>query len=320
MTKVAGTHTLPFFPSARPLSSPLMMQSVVGLVLVWLVSSIYGAAAFAHIARATKRGASLNLAPAKKVHILPTEDEVTAAVHSIVTNAAKSAIESRGHFALAIPGGSVLKVLTSLEPEWDVSKMTLAFVNHKCVPIDDVKTAIEAQARAKFLDRWGATNVVSLGGTSNGEKEASEYEAKLKSLPESILPRDGDGFPVFDLALVGVGDDGHIGSLYPKRGEIDVVDGPWVVPAFQKDPPSISLTLPVMQRAKQTVISAAGKSEKYPNGKAGAMKLAIGEENITPKDFPASALRQSAVWILDEPNGSELGMGVSSVEKAVGDV
>ena len=310
---------LAMFPSIKRIcTATATMQSAIKVLL--LGCSICGVSAFAPINSNAACVTSLHLAPANKVHILPTEVDVTSAVHAIVSNTAKAAIESRGHFALAIPGGSVLKVLTSLEPDWDVNKMTLAFVNHKCVPIDDVKTAIEAQARTKFLDRWGANNIISLGGTSDGKKEATEYEAKLKSLSESILPRDEDGFPVFDLALVGVGDDGHIGSLYPKRGEIDVIDGPWVVPAFQKDPPSISLTLPVMQRAKKSVISAAGKSEKYPNGKAGAMRLAIGEEDITPKDFPASALRQCAVWILDEPNGSELGMGVSTVEKAIGDV
>ena len=141
----------------------------------------------------------------------------------------------------------------------------------------------------------------------------------MKSIPESILPRDDDGFPIFDLALVGVGDDGHIGSLYPNRDEIDVVDGPWVVPAYQKDPPSISLTLPVMQRTKCTVISAAGKSVKYPNGKASAMRLAIADGDVTPKDFPASSLREYAVWILDEPNGSEMDLGLSTVDKAVAD-
>ncbi|KAL7541027.1 hypothetical protein ACHAXR_010574 [Thalassiosira sp. AJA248-18] len=270
-------------------------------------------------ANAMISSSALQAAPAKKVHILPTEADVTAAVHQIVESSAKEAIAARGHFALAIPGGSVLKVLSALEPDSDwVKKTTLAFVNHKCVPIDDVSSAIEAQARAKFLDRWGLTDVVSLGGTSDGGKEAAEYESKLKAIPESKLPRDADGYPMFDLALVGVGDDGHIGSLYPNRGEIEVVDG-WVVPAFLKDPPGISLTLPVMQRAKSTVISAAGQSEKYPNGKAAAMRLAIADETVTPKDFPASALREFATWILDEPNGSEIELELSSVEKAVAD-
>ena len=73
-----------------------------------------------------------------------------------------------------------------------------------------------------------------------------------------------------------------------------------------KTPPSISLTLPVMQRAKEVVISAAGKSEKYPQGKAAAMQLAIADEEITPAKFPACALRETALWILDEPNASEM--------------
>mmetsp|Transcript_31638 Transcript_31638/g.60415 ORF Transcript_31638/g.60415 Transcript_31638/m.60415 type:complete len:315 (-) Transcript_31638:854-1798(-) len=264
---------------------------------------------------------ALQAAPARKVHILPTESDVISAVHQIVESAAEAAIDARGHFALAIPGGSVLKILSTLEPSSDwPSKTTLAFVNHKCVPTDDIAGAIEAQARDKFLNRWGAkVNVISLGGSSDGRKEATEYESKLRTLSEATLPRDEDGFPVFDLALVGVGDDGHVGSLYPHREEIDVVDGPWIVAAFAKEPPGISLALPVMQRAKSTVISAAGKSIKYPNGKASAMRLAVADEEVTPKDFPASALREYAVWIFDEPNGSEMDLELSSVEKAVAD-
>ena len=73
-----------------------------------------------------------------------------------------------------------------------------------------------------------------------------------------------------------------------------------------KKPPSISLTLPVMLRAKQAVVSAAGKSEKYPQGKASAMRLAIEDGEITPAEFPACALREKATWILDEPNASEM--------------
>ena len=37
----------------------------------------------------------------------------------------------------------MLKALSSLEePDWDAGKMTVAFVNHKCVSIDDFETAI----------------------------------------------------------------------------------------------------------------------------------------------------------------------------------
>jgi len=249
---------------------------------------------------------SLFLAPASDVIVLPTEDDVTKAVHNIVEEAALKAIAEKGSFALAIPGGSVLKVLSSLEPRGDwVSKTTLAYVNHKCVPDDDLSSAIHAKASSMFLDRWGLKNVITLDGTDDAAAEAAAYQAKLEAIPAEILPRDQDGFPVFDLCLVGVGDDGHIGSLYPNRDEINEPTK-WTIGVAMKSPPSITLTLPVMQRAKQSVVSAAGKSEKYPKGKASAMRLAVDDEDITPAEFPACALRETTQWIFDEPNASEM--------------
>jgi Glucosamine-6-phosphate isomerases/6-phosphogluconolactonase len=60
-----------------------------------------------------------------------------------------------------------------------------------------------------FLDRWGLTNVITLDGSDDARAEAEAYQTKLAAIPESVLPRDVDGFPIFDLALIGVGDDGH---------------------------------------------------------------------------------------------------------------
>jgi 6-phosphogluconolactonase len=60
-----------------------------------------------------------------------------------------------------------------------------------------------------FLDRWGLTNVITLDETDDASSEAASYQTKLEGIPESVLPRDSDGFPIFDLALIGVGDDGH---------------------------------------------------------------------------------------------------------------
>jgi 6-phosphogluconolactonase len=261
---------------------------------------------FARNSPSTRRSSSaLHLLPAKDVWILPTEQDVSKAVHSILENAANKAIAEKGSFALAIPGGSVLTVLSSLEPKGDwVSKTILAYVNHKCVPNEDLSSAIHAKARNKFLDRWGLTNVVTLDGTADAQAEAMAYQAKLEAIPASVLPRDADGFPLFDLCLIGVGDDGHIGSLYPGRDEINEASK-WAIGVEMKSPPSISLTLPVMQRAKQSVVSAAGKSEKYPKGKASAMRMAVDDEQVTPHEFPACALRGTTVWIFDEPNGSE---------------
>ena len=94
---------------------------------------------------------ALYAAPAKNVWIFPSETEVTEAVHKIVHDAASRAIAERGSFAMAIPGGSVLKVLSSMEGGDWVSKTTIAYINHKCVPNDDLSSAIHAKVRLIFL-------------------------------------------------------------------------------------------------------------------------------------------------------------------------
>lgn len=96
-----------------------------------------------------------------------------------------------------------------------------------------------------------------------------------------------------------------VGSLYPNRNEINE-DEAWTIGVEMKSPPSISLTLPIMMKAKQSVVAAAGQSDKYPKGKATAMRLAIADPEITPAEFPACALRETATWILDAPNASEM--------------
>jgi 6-phosphogluconolactonase/Glucosamine-6-phosphate isomerase/deaminase len=126
----------------------------------------------------------------------------------IVSQEAKRAIQERGHFALAIPGGSILKMLAgeiSDQKEW-TCKTTIAYVNHKCVSMDDETLATHAKARKLFLDGWDGVKVVVMNNSNDGDKEAREYEEQLRSLGEDILPQSVDsGLPIFDLALIGVG-------------------------------------------------------------------------------------------------------------------
>lgn len=147
-----------------------------------------------------------------QVVVLPDADAVGDKIRRIVLEAAKSAIEERGYFALAIPGGSILKMLMGddILGDW-TSKTTIAYVNHKCVDMDDGELATHAKARKLFLDNWTGANTIIMDGTDKGDEEAAAYEAKMKGLSAEILPRDESGLPMFDLALIGVGDDGHVG-------------------------------------------------------------------------------------------------------------
>jgi 6-phosphogluconolactonase len=238
-----------------------------------------------------------------QVVVLPDADAVGAKVRSIVETAATKAIADHGHFYLAIPGGSILKMLVGSKGEWTKST-TIAYVNHKCVAMDDEKLATHAKAMNLFMKDWEGCNPIIMDGTANGAAEAAAYQSKLESLDS--LPKNGNGLPVFDLALIGVGDDGHVGSLYPNRDEV-LESKKWVLSVDMKDPPSITLSLPVMANAKEVVVAACGVSEKYPQGKSDAMKRAVVNEDETLQTFPAVGLRKTATWIMDEAAASKLG-------------
>jgi len=101
---------------------------------------------------------TVSAASPEKVIVLEDADAVSKAVQARVEAAAQAAIAVRGHFALAIPGGSILKMLAGTKPSWS-SKCTIVYVNHKCVPMDDAHLATHAKAGALFLDAWAGIDL-----------------------------------------------------------------------------------------------------------------------------------------------------------------
>lgn len=190
----------------------------IAIAIVTLILYSKGAAGFSGVSSITFRRSSPMAAaasdltcpsptPVENVVVLKDADSVGQRIREIVAEEAEKAIESRGHFALAIPGGSILKMLAGDIPnkeKW-TSKTTLFYVNHKCVDMEDGNLATHAKARKLFLDEWEGVNALVLSGSSDGEQEATSYEEQMKALSDEALPKTGDGLPLFDLSLIGVG-------------------------------------------------------------------------------------------------------------------
>ena len=168
------------------------MRSMARIVMF---TAMAAAAAFSATPAPPRSRVVMTLAPASPsaVKIFADADAVAEELRSRVDAAAAKAIAARGHFALGVPGGSVLNMLSGTKPDW-ASKTMIAWVNHKCVPMDDIQLATNAKARAKFLDAgWQGCEVVELTGSADSEAEAKAYDAALRAFPSEVLPVGDDG-------------------------------------------------------------------------------------------------------------------------------
>jgi 6-phosphogluconolactonase len=112
-----------------------------------------------------------------------------------------------------------------------------------------------------------------------------------------------DGWPVLDLALLGVGGDGHILSVFPGSSAFDATEWALGIPApthIEPHVPRVTLNPATVTVARHVLAVAAGSS-----------KADVVAEILTgPRDvrrLPAQlAVRPGATWILDEAAAAKL--------------
>ena len=82
--------------------------------------------------------------------------------------------------------------------------------------------------------------------------------------------RDASGVPVLDVVVLGIGEDGHVASLFPGHPAL-AARGPVAVPVHDapKPPPDrVSLTLEVLRAAPSCVLLASGPAKAEPLSRA----------------------------------------------------
>jgi 6-phosphogluconolactonase len=185
------------------------------------------------------------------------------------------------HIALA--GGSTPRAayerLAELIEDW--SGVELWFSDERAVGPDDPDSN-ERMVRESLFQRVGTAqpriNRVPTPGTA--EELAAAYARELRER----VPAGPDGMPVLDVALLGLGEDGHTASLFPHAPTLDV-RGELVLPVHDapKPPPDrVTLTLDVLRAARSLMILATGA------GKAqAAAKLLAGPDPATPASLLA---------------------------------
>lgn len=176
-------------------------------------------------------------------------------IRAAVTEVARAAIDDKGSFSLAVPGGSVVAALGGLEADaFDFSKTHIFFCNEK-IPSSPCLEGALVETNKIGLP---SANVHGIGGGGSPAEIAARYAECLKAHP-SI---DNSGpVPSVDMMLLGTGGDGHCGCLFPDSAEIKVTgQGLCVVAGNDEraDGDFVAVTMDVMSASKVVLVSAAG--------------------------------------------------------------
>lgn len=226
--------------------------------------------------------------------IIPGDIEQTiafAAEHWIHT--ARRAIQERDRFAVALSGGSTPKAIyqtlaSHYKNSIDWKKVLLFWSDERAVPPThpDSNYQMAMQSGLSALPIPPA-QIFRMKAEADLEKNAKDYE--------DILRREL-GPHLFDLVMLGIGEDGHTASLFPKTAALQ--ESIKLVVANQlpeKNTWRMTLTFPCIRDSRKAVLYAVGEN------KQAIAPLALRAAIVSP--FPASAVGTSAhksLWILDQ--------------------
>jgi 6-phosphogluconolactonase len=233
------------------------------------------------------------------VEIFHTPAEMTEAAANLFAAGASEAASARGRFTAALSGGKTPVAIYSLlakapfvsQIPW--ARVHLFWGDERCVPPDH-RDSNYRMAREFLLDHVPIppAHVHRMPGEMDPVEAAARYEGELRA----FFAPHGDGLPVFDLILLGLGEDGHTASLFPGTRAIGE-SARWVVGHYVDAQKGwrITLTPPVINAARTVVVIAAG------TGKATALKEIL-EGPFRPDRLPAQIVRPAdgtLLWMLD---------------------
>jgi 6-phosphogluconolactonase len=212
------------------------------------------------------------------------------AVAEAILATLESAASQRGRATLAIPGGrspaGVLRELAAMCDSFLRSRLHLLWVDERGVPRSDPQRNDLATIAAWQAGGPLPAAVLPMPAEDEDlEAAASRYATTLLSATQ--------GSGILDLCLLGIGEDGHIASLFPDHPGLRELGEVFAIRNSPKPPPRrLSLTLPVLVRAEALVILALGEAK-------GAIAQAV-RRGPSPH-IPVSLLPQAKChWYLDD--------------------
>ena len=241
------------------------------------------------------------------LRIFEDKESLAAAAAGAFVAAAAEAVASRGKFLVALSGGSTPQALFLLLAQspyltqiaWPATHVFWG--DERLVPPNDPGSNYY-QAHHLLLDKVPIppANIHRLRGELSPPDAVEDYEHQLEAMAVG-----GAKWPRFDLALMGMGADGHTASLFPGSSAVTEDTRPVlsVMADYDGRPAQrVTLTPPVFNDARQVLFLVSGAN------KAQALAAVLdGPTNIVK--WPAQSIQpvsQNPIWFVDQAAAKSL--------------
>jgi 6-phosphogluconolactonase len=213
-------------------------------------------------------------------------------------------VKMKKPFTIALSGGSTPELLFSELGDKFSKYVSWKYVHffwgdERCVPPDDPESNY-GMTRRTLLEKIEipSSNVHRIRGEDDPKMEAERYSREISG---HVLIKKG--LPVFDLIILGLGEDGHTASIFPDNIELfnsRKICEEAVHPVTLKK--RITITGPVINNAKTVAFLVTGK-------KKAAIVEKILKKSAEALDYPAAYVVPAdgdIRWFLDESSASYL--------------
>jgi 6-phosphogluconolactonase len=244
--------------------------------------------------------------PKTLVVVVPDADVLAATVASRLIAKIVDAQAERGTAGVVLTGGRIAgKVLHALKDlpaaaAIDWSHLDLWWGDERFLPSGDPDRN-ETQARAALLDAVPLDSARVHPMPASDGPDGDDAEAAAARYARELTTGGAD-LPPFDVLMLGVGEDGHVASLFPEHPVLNETGTTAAVHGSPKPPPTrITLTLPAIQTADEVWLIAAGPD------KTDAIGEALGGDKVLPAAQASGRTR--TYWLLDKAAAAKVASG-----------
>jgi len=218
----------------------------------------------------------------KRIEYFPLAEEMYDVAAKLICKSAKKAISYSGSFALVLAGGEtplpLYRKLLDLQFPWN--KTDFFWSDERCVNISDSRSNY-GNAMNVFLGKVQVPqdNIHRIKTELPPEKAAISYAEELNRFKSSK-----GRTKLFDLVLLGMGEDGHTASLFPGSEALNETEKLATTVEPEGLEPRVTLTYPAIADSEAVLFMIKGKKKK--------------DLLTSAKDFPAKkVISKKIIWL-----------------------